>query len=199
MISGQINMDFIFMLIAAIMPWLPEAKEENDVQYYFTQSDSSYSFYGSFKIMADPGCLLEISFNFEHIRALAMDAKEVLLIDSGNDWNQVSYTYRKYIFFENTTTWHRKLDREKQRVDFNLVSSENNLAIIPRLCSSSGFYQVKEEGEEVSVEYYQQCQLERSSLDRAYLNRVKQEAVIFLKAFSEYAQVHCGHKTLSPE
>jgi len=174
-----------------IMPVMMLANEGNDIQYRFTQTDSSYSFYGSFKINSDPNCLIEISYYHEHILALAPDAKEVKLLDQGSDWNQVSYTYRKYIFFENRTVWHRKLDKDKQKVDFCLLSSENNLGIMPRIISSSGYYKVINREGYLIMEYYQECELASASLTEYYLEQMKKEAINFIHRFSEYAEEHC--------
>jgi len=98
MMSKGIKIKLITALFAALIPMTVMTANGNDIHYTFTQTDSSYSFYGSFSIAADPKCLLRISFNHMHIQALAPDAKEVLLIDSGSNWNRISYTYQKYIF-----------------------------------------------------------------------------------------------------
>lgn len=182
---------FAITLLAVLLPLNNYALEENDIQCIFTQTDSGYTFYGSFKIKADPECILEISFSYKHIRALAPNAREVLLIDSGMNWNQISYAYQKFIFFENTSVWYRKLDKENQRVDFTLVSSKNNQTIMPRMISSSGFYQIKQQAEYIIVEYYQRCRLSDKSFTNLYLSRVKKEAVEFMYLFSEYVSKNC--------
>jgi len=166
-------------------------KEPDDIKYTFTQTDSTYSFSGSFKIKANTDCLLDICFLHEHIRALAPDAKDVLIIDQGNDWNKISYIYKKYIYFENKSVWYRKRDREKQRIDFSLISSENNKTIMPKMLSSSGFYQINNGEKEIIVQYFQHCQLTKSSITKLYLNKVKKEAIQFIHRFSEYANTIC--------
>jgi hypothetical protein len=165
--------------------------QESAMQYLFTQTDSSYTFNGSFEIDADPKCLLEICFNYEHIRALAPDAEEVILIDQGVNWNQIKYTYQKYFFFENMSAWYRKLDEENMRVDFTLLWSTNNLAIMPRIISSSGFYKIIPKENNILVEYHQNCLLSKESITNYYLDRVKKEAISFMRLFSEYASENC--------
>ncbi|MCD4735199.1 MAG: hypothetical protein K8R53_04090 [Bacteroidales bacterium] len=192
MILGKIKIWFTILLLIVIIPLKICVEEPDDVQYKFTQTDSSYTFYGSFRINANPECLLEISFNYEHIRALAPDAEEVRLIDKGNNWNQISYTYQKFTFFKNKTVWHRVLNEENQRVDFTLVSSENNLSIMPRMISSKGFYQIKQQGEYSIVEYYQQCQLSEGLITKLYLDSAKKEAIKFLNRFLKYADTFCN-------
>jgi hypothetical protein len=183
---------FTIILINLLITLTIFAKETNDIQYKFTQTDSSYTFSGSFKIKANPNCILDLFFYHEHIRALAPDAKEVLLMDQGGDWNQISYTYQKYIWFVNKSVWHRNLNKEKQRVDFTLVSSENNQSIMPRMISSSGFYKLKKQEKYIIVEYYQQCQLTKSPITNLYLNRAKKEAIQFMHRFLEYANTICS-------
>jgi len=108
MILGKIKIWFkILPIVVLLIPMKIYSEEPDDIQYKFTQTDSSYIFYGSFKINANPKCLLEILFNFEHIRALALDAKEIQLIDQGNDWNQISYIYQEFTFL--VTIQHQQI------------------------------------------------------------------------------------------
>ena len=193
MIIGEIKIWFTVIFVLVIIPEKIYAEEPDDIQYKFTQTDSSYTFYGSFKINANPKCLLEISFEFEHIQALAPGAKEVLLIGQGSNWNRVSYTYCKFTWFKNKSVWHRVLNEEKQRVNFTLVSSKNNQLIMPRMISSSGYYQIKQQGEYVIVEYYQQCQLTDELITKLYLKRAKNEAIKFMHNFSEYTIGVCNY------
>jgi len=192
MIFGKIKIWFTIVLVIVLIPTKLFAQEPNDIKYKFTQTDSSYTFYGSYKINVNPKCLLEISFNYEHIRALASDAEEVQLIDLGSNWNQISYIYQKFTFFKNKSVWHRILNEENQRVDFALVSSENNHSIMPRMTSSKGFYQIKQQGEYSIVEYYQQCQLREGLITKLYLDSAKKEAIKFLHRFFKYADTFCN-------
>jgi len=168
------------------------ASGPDDIQYKFTQTDSTLSFYGSFKTNKNPGCLLEIFLNYNHIKALAPDIMEVQLIDQGNNWNRIEYKFQKFIFFENISVWHRELDREKQRLDFNLVSSVNNQVAMPKMIASSGFYHVKKQGVDLIVEYYQQCQLTKSIITNLYLKILRNEAIHFIKKLSEYSDTNCS-------
>jgi hypothetical protein len=183
---------FVFISVIIPVPFTVFAQEANDIQYEFAQTDSSYSFYGTFKIKAYPECLLDICFGYRHICELVPDAKEVRLMNQGINWNQISYTYQKYILFENISVWYRKISREKQRVDFNLISSKNNMAIMPKVISSSGYYQITKQDENATVEYYQQCRITKSSMTRSYLGRVQKEAIQFLRRFSDYANAICS-------
>jgi hypothetical protein len=188
---------FLTTVFSVLIPMTVLTADGNDIQCIFNQNDSSYSFFASFRINADPKCLLRISFNYEHIRAVASDAKDILLLDSGSNWNRISYTYQKYIFFENTSVWLRKLDREKQRVDFTLVSSKNNLVLIPMLISSSGYFQIKQDKDFAIVEYYQECRITEKAITKLYASRMKNEAVKFINLFAVYASENCNGSSIT--
>ena len=182
---------FQIVLFFSLMPMIIFAQQTNDIQYKFHQTDSTYSFFGTFKINAEPDCLLKICYKYKHMRALAPDAKEVLLIASENNHNKISYTYRKLYFFENTSVWSRELNKEKLSVNFKLISSKNNLKILPRMISSRGFYQIKEKEDYALVEYYQQIRLSKSSITEFYIDLIKKGAIQFMHRFSEYAVANC--------
>ncbi|MCU0462830.1 MAG: DUF488 domain-containing protein [Bacteroidales bacterium] len=151
---------------------------QNDIRYSFTQTDSTLSFFGSFKTDAGTDCLLEIFYNYHHIKALAPSTMEVQLIDQGEGWNRFRYIYRDFIFFENVSVWNRKLDVENLRVDVYLESSVSNLAAVPKMISSYCFFRIKKQGEETIVEYHQQCQLTKASLTNLLL-RTTSDALTF--------------------
>lgn len=168
------------------------SQEKSDITYRFTQTDSSYTFKGSFRTNFDPHCILNICFQIEHVCALAPDAKHIILKDHGTNWNQISYTYRKFIYFENKSLWYRTLDKEKLRIDFKLISSKNNSSLMPRMLSSKGYYLIYPKENSFIVEYYQQCILSESLLTNIYLNQAKKEVINFLIRFNEYSKSTCN-------
>ena len=142
------------------------AQQEKNIEYKFAETDSSYSFYGTIKIKANPKCLLEICFKYKHIKALATEAKDVILVKEGKNWNRLSYTYQKFIYFENTSVWQRILNEENLRVEFYMLSSKNNQKVMPKMISSSGYYQLKPMGEYTLVEYHQECMLTKEIITK---------------------------------
>ena len=187
----------LFTGLIILIPLTVFAEGKNDMLYKFTKTDSTLSFYGSFTLNKSPACLLEIFINFNHIKAMESDAKEVQLIDQGSNWNRIRYVYQKFIFFKNISVWKRKLDIEKQRLDYTLESSEYNVATLPKMISFSGYYQVKNQGKDIIVEYYQYSQLAKSSITNIYLNIVKNEAINFMKKLMEYSNAKCSDKPMT--
>ncbi len=167
------------------------ANERDSIQYKFTESGSGYSFHGSFRIKANARCLIDVVFQHQHIRALAIEANEVILIDKGESWNKIAYTYQRFHFFENKSVWLRNLDEDSLRVDFTLVSSENNRAIMPDMTSSSGYYKITPHSKYCIVEYFQKCLLSAEVLSKPTIKAAKREAIEFIYWFSEYANRIC--------
>jgi hypothetical protein len=180
------------LLILAMISSISLAGQDENIDYKFNITDSSYSFYGSFKIRADVTCLLEITFNYDHLRAMVPDAKEVILLDQGINYNKIKYIFQKYLLFVNTSVWNRVLDAPGQRVEFTLVSSENNLSIMPQLISSRGYYQIIQQDGYQMMEYYHECRVTEKTITKLYLNQLKDEAIGFIYLFSEYACEYCN-------
>jgi hypothetical protein len=162
----------------------------DDIQYEFSQTDSSYTFTSIFKINANKECLIHVFFDFEHIKALAPSAENVKLIKSGSNWNKISYTYKAFIF-SNTSVWSRKINQKASKVNFELVSSTNNNSLMPEMTSSSGYYQITSTNDGLEVRYYQECTLTKSIFTNLYIDKVKSEAVEFMYWLKKYAVSEC--------
>lgn len=170
---------------------LSEIGEINGANYEFIQEDTSYSFRGSFVIKAELNCLISIAYDFEHVIQYNSGAKSIELIQQGENWYKVSYTYRKLIIFENTSIWRRTLKRDEQKILFEMISNKSNISIVPEVLSSLGYYQIKPEQEGYRVEYFQECKLKPGFLKDTYINKAKKEAIKFLLEFKKYVERTC--------
>ncbi|HRZ42098.1 MAG TPA: hypothetical protein P5228_05280 [Bacteroidales bacterium] len=167
--------------------------QHDNIYYTFTHTDTTYAFYGRFKIDARLDCVMQLCFNFQHIREMAADASKVELIGEGENWNKIKYTYELYPLYKNESIWYRKKDLENQRINFTLISSKNNRSFMPTVISSSGYYRFRQVQGTVWVEYFQQCRFTRSYLISFYLNFLKGKAVDFLHVFYDYSRNHCSN------
>lgn len=158
----------------------------------FTKNGNSYSFQGNFQVTAEFGCLMDVVYEFEHISMFAAGAESVQLLDAGENWQVVAYTYRGLLFLENHSTWRRTLDRQGQSVAFELIASNSNTRLLPRVRSSHGYYRIEDKGESYRLEYFQKCQLEGGILRDTYMERARKEAEIFMQEFKAYVENTCG-------
>ena len=165
--------------------------KKKEFDYKFIQDGKYYSFQGSFIVKAELDCLMNVIWDFEHLSKYTSGAKSIDLVRQGEDWYDVTYTYRRFIIFENKSTWRRILKRDEKKVLFEMMSNENNINIIPKMLSSTGYYQIKPEKEGYQVEYFQECKLKPGFLEDAYISKAKKEAIRFMAVFKEYVKRTC--------
>ena len=136
-------------------------------------------------------CLMEVIYDFQHISRYAAGAKSVEKGRQGENWYEVTYTYRKYLVFKNRSTWRRTLNRTGQRVDFEMTASRNNLRMMPELLSSNGYYQLEKDAQGYRLEYFQECSISDGTFSAKYLKCAKKEAIRFLEEFRRYVMTTC--------
>ena len=165
--------------------------EKENVVYRFKEDDTYYSFLGSITMKADFDCIMQLIFEFEHISKYSMGAKSMQVNQRGKDWYDVTYVYQKMLMFENKSTWRRTLMRDEGKVVFEMLSSENNVEIMPNSESSSGYYQIKVIDGYYKVEYFQECTLRKNVFNKRYKQRLKKNAIKFLYVLKKYIQDNC--------
>lgn len=165
--------------------------QHSEVKYTFVQQSNYYSFYGSFFSNADPDSIINVIYDFRQLRGFTTGAKSIELMQQGNSWYDVEYTYRKFLIFESKSVWRRTLKRDEATVLFEMRSNNNNLKIMPKIISSTGYYKVKHENDGSFVEYFQECKLKAGVLESRYINTAKKEAIKFIKEFEKYLEKVC--------
>jgi len=173
------------------VPLAASGSQEQEFEYAFTQGDAYYAFRGSFRVNAESDWVLNLIYDFHNLSEYTVGAQSVELIQQGENWYDVSYTYRKFFVLEHTSTWRRTLQPDDRKIVFVMLSSNNNLKIMPEILSSTGYYQIREEQDYCRVEYFQECTLEPGFLKRAYIREAKHEALTFLHAFHQYIEGKC--------
>ena len=164
---------------------------DNGMTHEFLRDDNSYSFRGSFHVCADPECLIQVIYKFEHISKYTSGARSIEIIREGDNWYEVRYVYRRYIIFENTSSWRRILKQDEQKVVFEMISNESNLDILPEILSSNGYYQITPGEKSCRIEYYQECTLKKGFFRESFIKRAEDEAVEFLRVFLDYIGKTC--------
>jgi hypothetical protein len=167
------------------------AGQPDGLDHKFTEDDRHYAFRGSFQVTGTERCLMEVIYDFQHISRYAAGARSVEKGLEGENWYEVTYTYRRYLLFKNRSTWRRTLDRAERRVDFEMTASENNLGMLPELLSSTGYYQLAEETQGYRLEYFQECSISHGAFGARYLKRARKEAIGFLEEFRQYVMTTC--------
>ncbi len=165
----------------------------NDIlDYKFHQAENYYSFRGNFFVTADPDSLVDLIYNFKNISGYAAGAESINLVGEGENWYDVSFTYRKLVFFKSQSTWHRILRPNDRKIEFEMLSNTTNLNLIPTMNQSSGYYQIKPAGTGSHLMYFQESRLNSGILRDTYINLVVKEALVFLCEFREFIEKNCS-------
>ena len=184
----------IATLMFTLLCWpttaLPEREGANNLSYEFSQSDNHYAFYGTFFIMADPNDLIHILFDFEHLTNFVTSPDSIVLVRKEKNCYEVCYTYRK-LLLENKFTYRKTLIRERQKIIFELIASEQTGPILPKVLSSRGYYEIKPDGKGYRVIYFEKVRMD-SSLPNGLSSRMaKKEAAKFLQELKKYVERTC--------
>ena len=127
------------IVVLLSLPMLLYGSRKDELDYEFIQEDTYYSFRGGLIVKAEPDCLINLIYSFKNISKYALGAKSIELVRQGENWYDVTFTYRELLIFENQSTWRRTLRRHEHKVVFKMISSRNNLSIMPKMLSSTGF------------------------------------------------------------
>lgn len=177
-------------IIAALLslPVILSGNQKNDLDYQFILDGNNYSFRGSFVVTAEPDCLINLIYNFQNIANYTLGAKSIERVRQGDNWYEVTYIYRKFVIFENQSTWRRTLDRDDHKIVFEMLASTNNINTIPQMISSTGYYRIIPETEGCRVEYFQECKLKPGLFQNTFINNAKKEAIKFLQVLKKYTR-----------
>jgi len=170
--------------------------DQNDnLKIEFIQNGNHYWFRGCFIVRATSECLMDVMYNFKHLSEYAIGASSIEWVRNGDNCYEVTYTYRIFVIFENKSTWRRTLSNEEQKVIFEMISSENNISLMPQLLSSSGYYQIKREQVGYQVEYFQECTVKPGPLKNSYIAMAREKAHEFLSELKKYIEETCDESS----
>ncbi len=183
-----------YIIIPALLtvPFVVFGGQEKEFDYEFKQEDTYYSFRGSFLVHAESDSVIDVIYDFNNLSEYTLGAQSIELIQQGDTWYDVCYTYRKLFVIRNKSIWRRTLKQDEQKIVFEMLSSKNNLKIVPELISSTGYYYIIKEKDRCRVEYFQECMLKPGFFKKAFINEAKKEAIIFLHEFKKYIERKCG-------
>lgn len=200
--SGGCRLGAIAILAAAALVAFPAAPgrttPEGEIFHTFHHTDTQYTFEGSFELAADPACLLNVLFDFDHLKNYVKHAKTATLLREGPRWQDVRYSYRS-LFYDAETTFKRVLDAAAGRVDYRLVDITHSGLVDPDIQSISGYYGISRIPTGYRVTFYQQGELEAALLSGFYFYMAKNQAVSFVREIRDYMLSHCPVVTVDAD
>jgi len=169
-----------------------EVVEADDIRHEFIQSGNHYMFYGTTSFTtSDPNCLIHILYDFQHLCKINILPDSIVLLRKGECWYEVAYHYRN-LFFESRATYRRALKQGEKKVTFEMMQCEQRGLHLPKIVSSTGYYEIKAEKEGLRVIYFEEGEVADHSLKEIYFQWVEKEAFKFLHRLKDYVNKTCS-------
>lgn len=164
-----------------------------EVHFEFQSHELSYAFLGHFLSAGKRDCLLNVAFDFSHLRQFAPSWVSLTRLEEGEGFYRVKYESR-IPSVSSTSIYRKTLDRAAGRVEFvleeHLIHGVSSF-LVPKMTASNGAYEITAKGEMFQVRYRQNLHLEKGLASPLLLSRAKREAVDFLKKFARYTNEIC--------
>ncbi len=189
-------MNVAAILAAAVLLFWPlnaisQTQRKERVQHTFTEKDDQYTFKGSFFIKADPRCLLNMLFAYDHIRNYFTHVDHMERLEENGNTQTLAYTYKR-MFHKSRSIFRRTLNEEEGQVNYELTGIDQNGLITPDIQSIKGYYGISPEDDGYRVTFYQEGVLDDSMLKGFYFNFAEDQATGFLQEMKNYAEKTCG-------
>lgn len=163
----------------------------DDISYEFIESDTFYSFTGSFTTNAKLKCIADITYSPVHRRLYTNDADSIVVKSEGENYYDINLYIQKYQIFRSNSLWRVTIGPDKKMIDFVLVSSDSNFEIDEKLISSKGYYEIVPDNDAFRITYYQECYLKPTILTEIYISLAKNDAMQFISDYKEYLEKSC--------
>jgi hypothetical protein len=160
------------------------------VYYKFSRHGNVYSFVGKFPVNNNINCLLDIIYDFDHLKKFNNGVDSVELIRKDSHSYEVRYSYHK-LFLKAKTTFRRVLNKEQRIVTSEMIGHDQNSILFPKPLASHGYYRIREDKTGCWFEYFRECEIEPKSLDGLYFYIAEKEAINHLYTIKEYIEKTC--------
>lgn len=161
------------------------------VTHSFVHTKTRYTFEGGFNSRADLDCLLHVFYDYDHFKALMSHVQDIRLDRKGDDWYEVTYTYRN-LFYEAVSTFRRTLDPKRGLVRDDLLRVRQKGMVVPAIHAIHGYYRMTPRRDGVRVIFYQEGEMEASFLGGFYFSFAEREAAVFMERALTYVGKVCG-------
>lgn len=160
------------------------------VFYKFSRQGNVYSFSGKFPVNNNMNCLLDVIYDFDHLKRLHSDLDSVELIRRNAHSYEVRYSYKK-LFLTAKTIFRRELNKKQRIVTSEMIRHEQNSPSFPKPLFSRGYYRIREDKTGYWFEYFRECEIEPNSLNVLYFHIAEKEAINHLYTIKEYIEKTC--------
>ena len=191
----RVDMKFLAFLLLCVLIFLPstgftEKQTTNGVSHELSKDGDLYTFQGSFLAFSNRDCLLDILYDFDHLRKFVTSPNSFSLLQRGDNWYDFCCTYR-VLHSENKLVYRKTLRKKERKVTFEMISGRQDIKLIPEVLASFGYYEIMPEKDGDQVVYLHQDRLSPSFCRKIYLYLAQKEAVKFLEGLKTYVERKC--------
>lgn len=172
-------------------PGPEESGVYNGIRYVFNRTDTSYTFKGTFSTSVAAGCFMDVSYLLKHKIRYKTAETEITMVSQGADWYISKYRLHKWHMLENESQWLYRRDPARKRVEFRMLKNKSNLEAANVLKSSSGYYQLSSDKKGSTIEYYQECRVEKGYISHYYLADAKERMLDYVSGYKSYLTQNC--------
>lgn len=174
-----------------------EPGPSKDLSFSRDREGDRHLFRASVFIKAEPVCVLETIYQFYHLQQLLQgEADLVALLRQGNDYYEVRFVHKSKLYVLDTV-YRRTLQKDLNRVAFELLETKQEGRIIPKILSSNGYYALNEVPDGVRVDFFEEARISTTRWDprtAGFVQVVERDTLSFLKRLKKYAEkTACRH------
>jgi hypothetical protein len=194
-ILGRLFLFLVFSLVLNSVTTNAQTPEEKSdyLNYETSRVGNNYIFRGKIFVNASVSCVIQIIYDFKHLKHFLTSADSIDLVREGTNWYEARFTYH-YLIFQNKIIYRRILKKEENRVTFEMVSCEQNSKLLPKILFSNGYYEISADKECAWVTYFEESTLEPSRFEWKVFfleTFVEKEAGRFLRELKKYTEATC--------
>lgn len=174
-------------------PW-----RSSDLSFSLDREGDLYLFRASVFIKADSACVLETIYQFYHLQQLLKgEADVVALLRQGENHYDVRFVHKSKLYVIDTV-YRRSLQKDLNRVAFELLETKQEGRMIPKILSSTGYYALETVKGGVKVNYFEETRISTARWDprsTGLVQIVERDTLSFLKTLKKYAEQTACHQT----
>ena len=187
----KIGLTIILLLLCSSIGYCQDDRPlSTKVSYKFSRQGNTYSFVGKFPVNNNINCLLDIIYDFDHLKKINSGLAGLELIRQDSHSYEVRYSYQK-LFLKAKTTFRRVLNKKQRIVTSVMIDHDQNSNLFPKPLASHGYYRIMEDKSGCWFEYFRECEIESKPLDSLYFYIAEKEAIKHLLTIKEYIEKTC--------
>jgi len=134
--------------------------DSNDLIINYDYENKKYTIRYEFITSCDMYKLLDIFYNFDHIKKYFNHFKNITILEKEENWYTADYYFELGIYSFHAI-YKRTINFDKKIVYYDLINYKQSINLLPNVLKSSGYYKVIKYHNMVKVIYYQETYLNK--------------------------------------